>query len=164
MPAGRWYARGASSTRAGARLWLARPAHAHLARPARCGLPAGMGTGSPPRAHMHVSARVSAMAWHSRHSRPCGHATRVFSAFVVLVALACHATHTAAEVISGCTVDDVTRIVQSCDVATTVADFRFRDVRGFEAGAFPAGSQVTELCVLCCFVQPRAVCTCLSTT
>ena len=64
-------------------------------------------------------------------------------AAVVLVLLTAHVAH--AEVISGCTVNDATRIVESCTTGTTVAYLNFRNIRGFEAGAFPAGSALTQL-------------------
>ena len=75
------------------------------------------------------------------------HACTALMPTVALIALVAHLAGLGvdAATISGCTINDVTSVVEACDVATTVVDLQYRSIKGFEADAFPAGSALTEL-------------------
>ena len=66
---------------------------------------------------------------------------------VVACVLLLRAAPATAELVSGCTVNDVTRILESCPASTVTVIARRRNIHGIAEDAFPPGSQLEHLCV-----------------
>ena len=92
---------------------------------------------------------------HTRRGRASPAPTLAGVVTALVLVLTAHVAHAA--LISGCTVNDVTRIVEACSTGTTVVNLDWKSIHGFEADAFPAGSALTQLCVE---LTPSAPCTC----
>ena len=121
-----------------------RPAHAQLmCPPARVRGTVAMPTARP---------RPSTTMRHATSRRAVGvqRCAPVITTVVLVVAcvLLLRAAPATAELVAGCTVNDVTRILESCPASTVSIAGRGRNIHGIAEDAFPPGSQLVAVCVL----------------